>query len=67
MQKILEFLQNINLWAQGLFDSLGAVLRALRQTFVFIDDLVGVLPTVLYGVLFASFVVIVAKLVVGRN
>lgn len=67
MQKLIEFCQNISSWVQGLFDSLGAVLRALRQTFVFLDDLVDVLPGIMYGVLFASFVIITCKLVVGRN
>lgn len=67
MQKLIEFCQQVSGWVQSLFDSLGAVLRALRQTFVFLDDLVDVLPGIMYGVLFASFVIITCKLVVGRN
>lgn len=67
MQKLIEFCQHIDVMVKSLWDSLDAVVRALRQCFVFLDDLVDVLPSIMYGVLFASFVVITCKMVVGRQ
>lgn len=67
MNKLIEFCQNLNTWVSSGFDSLAAILRALRQTYIFLDDLIDVLPGVMYGVLFASFVILTGKLVVGRD
>lgn len=67
MNKLIEFCQNVSGWVQTGFDSMDAIFRAIRQTYVFIDDLIDVLPAVMYGVLFASFVIITGKLVVGRD
>lgn len=67
MEAIKSFISSVSTWVSGLFSGLEAVFRAIKQCFVFVDDLSSVLPSVMYGVLFGSFVLIAAKLVVGRN
>lgn len=67
METIINFFTSVSTWVQGLFSGLEAVFRSLRQCFVFVDDLSNILPSIMYGVLFGSFVLIAAKLVVGRS
>ena len=67
MDAIKNFFTSVSSWVNGLFAGLEAVFRAIKQCFVFVDDLSSVLPSVMYGVLFGSFVLIAAKIVVGRQ